>query len=589
MSTVNDLAGSWPDPNRRQVARILAIVGTVSALLGLFMSRLVLDDLGLAGGLALPYWVGLLLLPMAAIVEASRGPSASRSVLAMLVVGWFLLVWLTPLVLEGTPRFRTSYSNYGYVDPLVRGEGIDRARFLYHNWPIFPIAMATVRVLGIGVEALLAIFPAIMLLIYLGLMGLLLAQFDERPTEARDKRMDRQEAIDRLRGLDPRLLLVLFLFPVFDWTGQDYFSPQALAFVFFLAFTVILANVAGSADRRPSAAQTVGLILLFSAIVATHVLTSLFALSILAVLVVVRVIRPWTILATALVIFVGWQVYVAAPFYASYGDNLLEGLLRLGSFLETNIANRVSGSPGHALAAQLRILATAIIFGLGIASLAIIVRHRAWVWQVRFAVAYLLGILAVIPISIYGGEALIRGLLFSLPMLLVLIYLTIGQRAIMGLVAAALVIGAPLHVFTHYGNELYDYVSPGELAVFQHVADLAPANIYGGYPAGAFQQTASLDTRNPSIPRLEDPTTVEDFLEPERHNWAERAVPTYVVLVRGDRAAVRLFRDDPDLIDRAQAALAADPSFEILFENPDGVIFGRVGSAAERVDIARLR
>ena len=554
-----------------------------------WVSRLVLDDLGLAGGLALPYWLGLLLLPVAAIVEASRGSSASRGMLAMLVVGWLLLVWLMPLILEGTPRFRTSYSNYGYVDPLVRGDGLDRGRFLYHNWPLFPIAMAAVRVVGIGVEALLAVFPAIIMCLYIALMGVLLAQFDESPTGSSTGRMKLQKLPDRLGELDPRLLLVLFLFPVFDWTGQDYFSPQALAFAFFLAFTVILANVAASGVGRPSARQTVGLIVAFTAIVATHVLTSLFALGVLGVLVVGRVVRPWTLLATALVIFIGWQVYVAAPFYASYGDRLLEGLLRLGSFLETNIASRVTGSPGHALAAQLRILATAIIFAVGIAGFLILARNRVWVWQVRFAVAYILGIMIVIPISIYGGEAIIRGLLFTLPMLLVVIYLTIGQRVIQALVAVALVVGAPLHIYTHYGNELYDYVSPAELAVFHEVEGLAPANIYGGYPAGAYQQTARLDTRNASLPRQEDATTVDDFLDPESHNWADQTLPTYVVLTRGDHAAVRLFRDEPALIEQARTALAADPSFEIIFENPDGVIFGRVDGVAKRTDIARFR
>ena len=168
-------------------------------------------------------------------------------------------------------------------------------------------------------------------------------------------------------------------------------------------------------------------------------------------------------------------------------------------------------------------------------------------------------------------------------MLLVVIYLAIDHRVVQGLLALALLIGAPLHIYTHFGNELYDYVSPAELAVFQEVAGLAPANIYGGYPAGTYQQTARLDSRNASLPRQEDETTVQDFLKPEDHNWANEALPTYVVLTRGDRAAVRLFRDQPDLIDDARAALAADPTFEMLFENADGVIFGRVEDVAQRV------
>ena len=181
--SVGGWLADWSDSSRQRTARILAVLGTVLSLIGLLMSRLVLDDLGLAGGLAAPYWAGLVLLPSAAIVEASRGSSASRRLLAVLVVAWLLLVWLTPLALEGTPRFRTSFSNYGYVDPLVRGDGLDRAQFLYHNWPLFPIAMAVVRLVGIGAELLLAVFPVIVMCLYLGLMGYLLQQF-ERPSPA---------------------------------------------------------------------------------------------------------------------------------------------------------------------------------------------------------------------------------------------------------------------------------------------------------------------------------------------------------------------------------------------------------------------
>ena len=54
---------------------------------------------------------------------------------------------------------------------------------------------------------------------------------------------------------------------------------------------------------------------------------------------------------------------------------------------------------------------------------------------------------------------------------------------------------APLHMVSRYGNELYDYVSPQEVEGFNYVASIGPANIYGGYPAGTFQNTIQLDWR----------------------------------------------------------------------------------------------
>jgi len=577
------------DLARARLSIGLTVASLALTVIGLLMSRLVLDDLGLAAGLTPMYWLGIVGLALAGIVESSRGSSASRWLIVFQLAAWMALVWLTPTVLEGTPRFRASYFNYGYVDPLVRGEGLDRDRFLYHNWPLFPLLMAALRGIGLGAEFLMAAFPIVMMVTYLVLTGLLLQILSQPGTAVRwpskvmarvDARAPRDALARAVSSLDPRLLLVLFLLPVFNWTGQDYFSPQGLSYVFFLVLLLILAAATRRPEARLSGTGTVAVLVVFLLIVATHVLTSLFALAVLGMMVITRQIRPWTVFITAAVVFFAWQVYVAAPFYGSYGDRLLEGLLNLDTFLEHTVAGRVSGTPGHALVAQLRIAATIVIFGLAFAAAAMEWRRRRRDGAFSYAIACLLGVLVVIPISIYGGESLIRGLLFSLPVLLVLILRAMDVRAIRGAVAAALLIGAPLHIYTHFGNEEYDYVSPAELALFDRVADLAPANIYGGYPAGVYLQTTLLDSRNASLPKRDANTTVEDFLEPESHNWADESRPTYVVLSRGDDAAVRLFRNEPDLIDQARAALDADPSFVIVFQNQDSVIYGRTGTVA---------
>lgn len=581
------------DETRARASIALTLLAVLSTVAGLAMSRLALDDLGLAAGLHPLYWLGIVGLALACIVETSRGISASRPRILFLIAAWTFIVWLTPTVLEGTPRFRASYFNYGYVDPLVRGDGFDGTRFLYHNWPLFPILMAAVRGIGIGPELLMAAFPVVLMAAYIVLTGLLLWILSQPPTSevtgpeprtpmgVAGRTLRFGDVARSIRSLDPHLLLVLFLLPVFNWTGQDYFSPQGLSFVFFLVLLTILAAVTRRPDARLTRTGTIAVLVVFTLIVSTHVLTSLFALAVLGVMVVTRQLRPRSIFITAAVIFFAWQVYIAAPFYAVYGDRLVEGLLNLDNFLEHTVAGRVSGAPGHALVAQLRILATTLLVGLALAAAAIQWSRRRLDRTFGFAIAYLVGVALVIPTSIYGGESLIRGLLFALPILLVLIVRAMDHRALRMAVAAALLVGVPLHIYTHYGNEEYDYVSPAELDVFDTVATLAPANIYGGYPAGVYLETARIDSRNASLPHRDADTTVEDFLEPERHNWADESRPTYVVLTRGDEIAVRLFRNEPDLIDQARAALEADPSFVVIFRNEDGVIFGRAEPLAE--------
>jgi hypothetical protein len=580
------------DAARARVSWALTALAVLSAVIGLVISRLELDDLGLAGGLHPLYWVGIVGLALACIVETSRGSAASRRLMMFQIAAWTAIVWLTPTVLEGTPRFRASYFNYGYVDPLVRGDGFDRTRFLYHNWPLFPLLMAGLRGIGLGPEFLMAAFPVVLTAAYIILTGLLLRILTQPSSGAAtapggdsagaggsgSRRGDLARSIS---SLDPRLLLALFLLPVFNWTGQDYFSPQGLSFVFFLVLLVIVAVATRRREARLTRLATIAVLIVFTLIVATHVLTSLFALAVLGVMVVTRQLRPWTIFVTAAVIFFAWQVYIAAPFYASYGDRLVQGLLNLDSFLEHTVSGRVSGAPGHALVAQLRILATALVVGLALLAAAMQWARRRIDRTFAFAIAYLVGVALVIPTSIYGGESLIRGLLFSLPILLVLIARAMDHRVMRMAVAVALLAGVPLHIYTHFGNEEYDYVSKAELEVFDKVATLAPANIYGGYPAGVYLETARIDSRNASLPHQDADTTVDDFLAPEEHNWADESRPTYVVLTRGDEVAVRLFRNEPNLIDQVRAALDADPSFVVVFRNQDGVIYGRTAPVAD--------
>ena len=60
------------------------------------------------------------------------------------------------------------------------------------------------------------------------------------------------------------------------------------------------------------------------------------------------------------------------------------------------------------------------------------------------------------PVSIYGGEMLIRTELFSLPPLAMMIVATADNRRVLTAIAGDITVMAPLHIVTHYGNELYD-------------------------------------------------------------------------------------------------------------------------------------
>src|SRR5207302_5984197 len=82
-----------------------------------------------------------------------------------------------------------------------------------------------------------------------------------------------------------------------------------------------------------------------------------------------------------------------------------------------------------------------------------------------FAGVGLCGLAIIAPIYVYGGEMLIRVLLFSLP-LLALLLVHANSRALSAAVVLLLSVAAPVHLIAHYGNEAYDYVSPAEVDGF---------------------------------------------------------------------------------------------------------------------------
>jgi hypothetical protein len=561
-----------------------AIAAGALALSIVFLAgaRLRLDGYGLLKSLPWPYYLGLAALPVASVVEWRRESSRPAVVLAY-VFAFLVLVWLTPYVLEGTPRFRTSYLSYGYVDPVVRGQGLLPRLFVYHNWPLFPLAMAALQnVTAISPLQLMEFFPTVIMVLYLVPLSALLLMTTHRSWPGP---VGQWRAMRVPLGTDARWLAGLWVFVVFQWTDQDYFSPQALAFLFYLGLMVVLAHTALRRDGTFNAVSGGATVLLFTLIVATHVLSGLIALFVIAGLTVTHQLRRPTLLLLCLLVFVAWQAYPAAPFYAFYGHRLLQTVFAAGDFLQANVSGRISGSGEHLTVSRVRVAVTVIVFALGLLSLAsqLDLRHHLrrprMLWaslsrEMRFALVWLIATMLVGPVSAYGGEMLIRTELFSLPPLAIMIAATADRRRILAVVAGTLTVMAPLHILTHYGNELYDYVSPGEIAGFRYIAnDLAPAKIYGGFPGGGFLKSVSLRWRNSSVPGGSHVPTAVDFLQPNAHHWGRARGGVYVAFGRGDVAAATLFYDQPHLISTMQRLVARDPQFRPVYITPDYSIY----------------
>ncbi len=579
----------------------IAVGALALSVILLAEARLRLDGYGLLNSLPWAYYLGLAGLPLASAVEWRRESSRPALVLAY-VFAFLLLVWLTPYALEGTPRFRTSYLSYGYVDPVFRGQGLFPRLFVYHNWPLFSIGMAALQnAFSLSPLTLMAFFPTVIMALYLVPLSALLLMVTDRSWP---RRKGRWPALSGLLGADARWVVGLWLFVIFQWTNQDYFSPQALAFLFYLGLMVVLAHTALRRDGTFNAVSGGATVVLFTLIVATHVLSGLIALFVVAGLTLTKQLRRPTLLLLCLLVFVAWQAYPAAPFYQFYGHRLLQTVFAAGDFLQTNVSGRISGSGEHLTVSRARVAVTAIAFLLGLFAVAVHMwpglrtrwRRPRVLWhslsgELRFALAWLVSTVLVGPVSVYGGEMLIRTELFSLPPLAIILAATARRRGVLAVAAATLTVMAPLHILTHYGNELYDYVSPGELAGFRFIADhLAPAKIYGGFPGGGFLKSVSLRWRNSSVPGGSHIPTAVDFLQPNDHNWGRMPGGVYVAFGRGDVAAATLFYNKPDLITTMQRLVAHDPRFRRVYLTPDYSIYRWIppapASARRAADVA---
>jgi hypothetical protein len=318
--------------------------------------------------------------------------------------------------------------------------------------------------------------------------------------------------------------LAIWLFYLTNWVGQDYFSPQGTGFFVFLVFMAILliwfssrrsmvlasaedparsswwaapvrrvaslARRLGSSLRLPgplapggratkpaTSAERVGLVLLllalFAYITTSHQLTPFMLISAVSLLVVAGYcsLRGLPLLMGAMVLL--WISYMTVSYWSGWLGDVIGDAGQLGSNVSTSVADRIKGSQGHIDVLQIR-----LAFTLGVWALAAIgLLRRLWRgygdWRVVLLAAAPFPIMAL---QDYGGEALLRVYLFSLPFVAIL-----GARAFLPSPAQRpgwVVVGAAACVslvlvggffVARYGNERFEYLAPGELAAAEYL------------------------------------------------------------------------------------------------------------------------
>ncbi len=342
-----------------------------------------------------------------------------------LAAGWFGLV-ATVLVLRGGTLFATSaapypwtYTHLGVIDWFGHSGTLARDVDVYSNWAGTLAFFAWLSDSAAFSSFSLAHgFILVCHLLTIVAVYLMARAFRRTPTEA---------------------LVAAFLVEAVNWVGQDYLSPQAVAFLLAIVLVTLL-QVAR--DHRFAQAASVSALVIYTGIAWSHQLTATWLVGATLALVLVGFLRPlWT------------AIGVLGMFGLMLGVNL-DSLVRNSTGISTDVvANSagnvpMSGSPGQQLTSNTVHLLAALVWGAGFGAALL------QVWRAQSATrrkdALGLAVVGFSPFALlatnYGGEAIFRVYLFSLPSMAVLVapYLTKllcfpGRRALLAILGALVV------------------------------------------------------------------------------------------------------------------------------------------------------
>ncbi|GAB2779808.1 hypothetical protein GCM10027073_10620 [Streptomyces chlorus] len=359
-----------------------------------------LDDYGLVTALHPSFWAGLVVLTTGFwfTVRDRRRPGGWP---AAYVLGLLVMERATQAVLYPTPLYAWAWKHDGVIDHLLTAGGLQTAdrigdMAVYDQWPGFFAAQAAlVRLLGVDSAAMyMAWWPLASSLLLLFPLLLIYRTFTE------DRRL---------------VWTAVWLFFVADWVGQDYFSPQSVAFALHLGVLAVVlrryGRLGAGSGRRGQALWTVVLTVLVMAIVISHQLTPAMLVVSLLALVLLRRHRDWVPVATTVVIFLAWCVTAALPFLSAAMPDMIRAVGDVGGNVEAGYGATPTGAGAIATSWAARLLSGSVLL---LAAVGVwrqpVLRYRAMPLLVITAAP-----LPMFVASSYGSEMIFRVLMFMLP------------------------------------------------------------------------------------------------------------------------------------------------------------------------------
>jgi hypothetical protein len=330
---------------------------------------------GGGAGVAIALVLGLL-----GFLSGARARSSADMVAGIAVV---MAATRLPAILGSSmPTYSWTYKHLGVVDYIVQNGRVSENVDIYSGWPGAFAAIAwSSQITGISSVEIARWFPlGVHIAIAVGVYAL-----------ARG-----------LRSTPHVALVAVLIAEVVNWVGQDYLSPQAVALVLGIGVLALLAY----SSRRPALGYFA--LLPFAAVVVSHQLTPYWLIGAALVLGLARLVRPRSIGILFVLVAGG---YLATHLGSLDGHSLFSGFDLFANARTNTGATTSDGQIFTGLAAKAA--AAALWAGAAIVLVRAVFRRR--IQSVIPAAAMGFAPFALLAVQNYGGEAVYRVFLYSIP------------------------------------------------------------------------------------------------------------------------------------------------------------------------------
>lgn len=516
--------------------------------------------------------ISIVLVSIAFCVAIARG---ATGIAGISLVATVLMMRLPTAVSTDAPLYSWTYKHFGPIDYVQRFGSIDVTADIYHNWPgLFSFVAWINTITGTETIGLAQWFTVAAQLAFTGAVFFLARTYGfGRPTA----------------------LVAAFGAHIANWVGQDYLSPQAVAFALGI---VVIALVLASSRARAAGWVAVPI---FAAIVVSHQLTPYWILAAVLLLTLLGRVRPRYLVVVFAVIAIGYLL-LHLEVVSQFGRLLNFDFL--SNIITPSARNEALGDPsiGQVVNSWAARAVTAVVWSSAVVVIAARLFRRRSEWRdtlVLAVVAFSPGM--ILLAQGYGGEAMFRVFLYSIPgcMLIIAPVVTrmlrggvargravarVGATAVLSLVALA-------SIQASYGGWFANLVTPESVRLTTQVLkEKDPTTLTIGVAPGAPGRIVAeyvdflradelfdsgIDMWLTSWPGWED----EEFADPRRVTrltdslvWEQR--PALVVITQQMRDYSAYYGTLPDgALDRFQGILESDPRWRLTYESDETLVY----------------